>query len=274
MTVGEIWNDSRTASEYVDNGEMDLTFNFELSDDIISGVTFRDANRVSRSLVLQEREFDPGWYAAFLTNHDMTRLMTKIGGEWSRAKAAATVLLTSPGVPFIYYGEEIGMTGDKPDELLRTPMQWTAGEQAGFTSGTPWARVNLDYTQKNVEDEAADPDSLLNHYRQLIRIRNDHYALRSGDLIEVKTGERSLLAILRVAEKEAVLVLINLSDDPIENVSLSWEASSLSGSLKPVILLGDGQVPTLAVNAAGGVEGFQALPEMDANQNLIVQFVR
>ena len=86
--------------------------------------------------------------ATFLTNHDMNRVMSQLSVDTNKAKLAASVLLTVPGVPFVYYGEEIGMTGVKPDEFNRTPMQWSAQENAGFTAGVPWEAVNVDYEGK------------------------------------------------------------------------------------------------------------------------------
>ena len=80
-----------------------------------------------------------------------------------QAKTAATLQLAFGGVPFIYYGEEIGMQGTKPDENIRRPMQWTA--EGGFTTGTPWNGYYEDYQERNVASQDADPDSLLNHYR-------------------------------------------------------------------------------------------------------------
>ena len=97
--------------------------------------------------------------------------MSQLGGGSDgpdKAKLAASALLTLPGVPFLYYGEEIGMTGQKPDEMIRTPMQWDATEDAGFTDGTPWEPVNADHTTVNVAAQQDDPESLLNHYRTLL----------------------------------------------------------------------------------------------------------
>src|SRR2546426_7554959 len=77
-------------------------------------------------------------WCPFLTNHDQTRALTVLGGDVARARIAATLLLTLPGLPFVYYGEEIGMTGDKPDPRLRTPMQWNPFSGVGFTTGKAW----------------------------------------------------------------------------------------------------------------------------------------
>jgi glycosidase len=98
--------------------------------------------------------------------------MSQLGGSLERAKQAATVLLTSPGVPFIYYGEEIGMNGKKPDERIRTPMQWSAEANAGFSTSPPWESLQSDYTQINVSAESVDPASLWSHDRSLVQLRN------------------------------------------------------------------------------------------------------
>ena len=198
--------------------------------------------------------------------------MTKVGGEMQRAKAAATLLFTVPGVPFMYYGEEIGMTGDKPDPLIRTPMQWSAGQNSGFTTGTPWQSINGDAAIKNVEVMDQDEESLLNHYRTMIQIRNNHYALREGQFVEVISNSRSLFAMLRVAEKETVLVIVNLGNEAVTDPRLRWAASPLNGEYKPTVLFGEGKVAPFTVADDGSLEEYQPLPEIPANGTLIVQF--
>lgn len=274
LTVGEVWDSSENASRYVNEGAMDLVFNFPLAEDILSGVTFGDANRIANSITQQERAYHTGQYAAFLSNHDTARTMTRFFGEVPKAKVAATILLTSPGVPFIYYGEEIGMSGDKPDPLIRTPMHWTGGENAGFTTGEPWQRISGDYMLRNVEIMDDDPVSLLNHYRQLIAIRNNHYALRTGEYVQVQTNHRRLFAMLRVAEKEAVLVIANLGDEALPGPQLSWEQSPLSGSLRPIVLMGAGRFAPLQTDEIGGVQAYQPLAEIPPFESIILQFRR
>ncbi|HEX9028621.1 MAG TPA: DUF3459 domain-containing protein, partial [Anaerolineales bacterium] len=167
-----------------------------------------------------------------------------------------------------------GMTGDKPDPNIRTPMQWTAGSNAGFSTGTPWHDINGDYKLRNVEDEAKDSGSLLSLYRQLTAIRANHYALRSGSYVQVMVkGSGQALAVLRTAEKESVLVLVNLSKEPLQNPTLKWDASSLKGTLKPSLLLGEGSPAALTVNDKGGVDAFQPLASIPGNGLEIIQFV-
>src|SRR5260370_40305952 len=103
--------------------------------------------------------------------------MTALGGDVARAKLAATLLLTLPGAPFIYYGEEIGMTGAKPDPRLRSPMQWSAGPGLGFTSGRAWESALPDSLTTTVAAQGADSGSLLNLYRPLSHLRRRSAAL-------------------------------------------------------------------------------------------------
>ena len=222
--------------------------------------------------MLQERAYGDASFASFLTNHDMARVMTKVNGDAEKAKAAAAVLLTSPGVPFIYYGEEIGMTGDKPDPLIRTPMQWSGGSQAGFTSGTAWETINLDYTTRNVEAQNADPASLLAIYRNLIHLRNEHYALRTGTYVQVKSGNNKLFAMLRVAEKESVLVLVNLGKEAIAQPALDWSESGMNGKYRSRVLMGSGKVNALTVGEQGEVSGYTPLAEVPANGVVVIQY--
>src|SRR5260221_4893290 len=145
-TVGEVWGNLASVFPYYPD-QLTSYFGFELADSLLSAVrTGRAEGLLTGFLRLQDSL--PAYRSSpFLSNHDGTRSMTRLGGDVARAKLAATLLLTLPGLAFVYYGEEIGMTGDKPDPRLRTPMQWkpARGRGAGFTTGKPW--------------EAAQPDS-------------------------------------------------------------------------------------------------------------------
>jgi glycosidase len=271
LVVGEIWSPSEDAAPYVNNGELDLVFNFPLADDFLAGATFRDGRRVGNSLIQQQRIYETGRYASFLSNHDQTRAMTKMGGEVTRAKAAASMLLTAPGTPFLYYGEEIGMTGDKPDPNLRTPMQWSGEAGAGFSTGKPWKEPTADYTQRNVAGQEKDPASLLNHYRELIRIRSEHYALRSGEFVQVISSENKVYAALRAAEKEAVLVLVNTSNEPAQGITLRWSESPLRGSYTATLLMGSGAITLPTLDENGGTDNYQPITAIPANSTVIIQ---
>ena len=151
-------------------------------------------------------------FATFLANHDQDRVFSQLGENEDKMALAASLLLTSPGVPFIYYGEEIGMVGSQIHERIRRPMQWLGDvAYSGFTTGSPWQAMGNGWKLYNVEDEANDPDSILSLYRDLINIRNQHAALRVGDLTLLTTTDEAVYSCLRVSDSEAVLVIINLS---------------------------------------------------------------
>ncbi len=218
FTVGEVWASTQNIAGYVNDGEMDSAFEFELEGKLVESVKGGRAAPLADAVRASFASFPPGAYSTFLTNHDQARIMTALKGDAAKARAAASVLLTMPGVPFLYYGEEIGMTGDKPDPKIRTPMQWNAGPNAGFTTplAKPWQRPNADPAGTNVAAQAHQPGSLLEHYRRLIKVRNDSAALRRGDVqvVSFGTSHPSLFAFTRSLEQETVLVVVNLGADP------------------------------------------------------------
>jgi len=209
---------------------------------------------------------------AFLTNHDQERAMSELHENVDRAKTAASLQLAGPGLPFLYYGEEIGHIGGKPDENIRTPMQWSDEDNAGFTTATiAWRAPQRNYRQEvNVAAQTGDPDSLLSHYRRLIQTRNAHEALRIGDWREVNIGDKRLYAFLRHSDEETLLVLINLGGEPIADYSLSLDQGPLSeGSANEVF---DGAtVSAPAVNADGGFDAYAPLAELAAHGTYIIQ---
>jgi glycosidase len=203
-----------------------------------------------------------GNYAAFLTNHDQERVMSELHGDVNKAKVAASLLLTGPGTPYLYYGEEIGMTGQKPDELIRTPMQWSAEKNAGFTTGKPWQAINADFPTVNVAAQENDPISLLNHYRALIALRRSHSSLRTGEVVLLQTGNASVYAILRMNGEETLLVLVNLSKGKISAYKLDLPDSLLpNGKLTPQTLFGEGQATPLTISG-GKFSGYVPLVEL------------
>jgi glycosidase len=189
-----------------------------------------------------------------------------------RAKTAASLLLTGPGVPFLYYGEEIGHVGGKPDENIRTPMQWSDADHAGFTTATiAWRAPQRNYRQEvNVAAQTDDPDSLLSHYRRLIQTRNAHEALRAGDWREVKAEDKRIYGFLRHGDDETLLVLINLSDEPISDYSLSLDQGPLSEGSANEFFAG-ASVSAPAVNADGGFDAYAPLAELEAYSTYIIQ---
>jgi alpha-amylase len=136
--IGEIWTDSETVSSYVPDS-VDLAFEFELADEFLSSMKAWNATDIAEAPKAVSSFYSTGQFAPFLTNHDQDRVMSQLGGNVERAHIAAVWLLTAEGVPFVYYGEEVGLAGTKPDERIRTPMPWSDGSiRVGFTTGIPW----------------------------------------------------------------------------------------------------------------------------------------
>jgi len=207
-TIGEVWDNTDVILTYYPD-QLDAYFAFPISEALMEAVRTGKAGGLLPTVEQFERAEPPRRWAPFQRNHDQTRTMTALGNDTVGAKLAATILLTLPGVPFVYYGEEIGMTGDKPDERLRTPMQWN-GSSRGFTSGKPWEALQPDSSTANVATEDRASTSLLKLYRWLIRLRANDTALREGELEPVDTGNESLLAYLRKNGSSRVLVVVNL----------------------------------------------------------------
>lgn len=270
LTVGEIWSSSTDVVKYIQEGGLDLAFNFDLASAWVDGAAGSKADKLMFVTQTQNEIFTKGQVATFLTNHDMNRVQTQLLGSKEAAKAAAVIYLTAPGVPFLYYGEEIGMEGAKPDEKLRLPMQWSAASHAGFSTISPWMAPNADFPQKNVETASKDPESLLNLYKKVIGARNQHEALRVGDLVKVSTGNERVYGMLRTTAKEAVLTLINLSKEPVREYQLSFSSPNLKGSYTLQALVGAGSFEKLQMNAQGGVEGYKPLAEIPASANLVL----
>jgi glycosidase len=215
--------------------------------------------------------YPQGQYATFLTNHDQDRVMNQLRDDLEGAKAAATLLLTNPGVPFVYYGEEVGMRGAKPDPRIRTPMQWDGSETAGFTTGTPWEELDATYETRNVATQEGDPDSLLSHYRQLIRLRQEQPALRAGDMVLLDSDSQPVYAFLRYTDAEAVLVAVNLSSERVDEYALALERGPLGDTGGATLLLGQGEVSAPAINAEGGFDGYRPLPVLPPRSSTIIR---
>jgi alpha-glucosidase len=220
VLVGEAYVPVEEIAGYL-GGETDdefhLAFNFEL---LLSPWEHRDLTlAIERSEAIHPRGTMPT-YA--IGNHDQRRVASRWGPE--RTRAAALMHLALRGVAVLYAGEEIGMVDADPSDLpdppfdragrdgCRTPMQWDASPTGGFTSGTPWLPL-VDPQTRNVADQAADPGSLLSLYRRLIAVRSESAALARGSHRSIFGVGREVLAWLREADDERVLVLVNISDE-------------------------------------------------------------
>ncbi len=275
LTIGEVWDLTSTASEYAQGDQLDLTFDFDLAKAFILAARTGRAAEAVNALNVSLANFKPLQFGTFLTNHDQNRVMSQIGANLDKAKVGALLYLTAPGVPFVYYGEEIAMSGKKPDEDIRTPMQWSNEANGGFTTGRPWRAVNADYTERNVSAQIDNPDSMLALYRNLIRLRNQHAALRVGDFTAINASHASVFASLRVSKAEAVLIIINLGKDPVKDLTLNLDKSPLAaGDYRAVPLFGDGPIANLSVTTQGGFAKYQPLSSLSGFSGVIVQLQR
>jgi glycosidase len=270
LAVGEIWTSTAEVGQYVP-AAVDLAFEFDLAQGILNSISRLTADAFATALTQSLATFPPGQFATFLTNHDQERAMSQLAGQPDRARLAALILMTAPGVPFVYYGEEIGMTGVKPDEKLRTPMQWTPGPNAGFSAGTPWQSVNPGYETLNVQTERADPASLLNWYRKLIALRNAHPALRIGSFEPLDTNKLGVYAFLRRHGDETFLGIFNFDSGPATGYMLKLAGGKLPGPLTATDLLAGAPVAPPALDAAGGFDGYQPFPQLAPRTGYLIQ---
>ena len=194
-----------------------------------------------------------GWNSLYLNNHDQPRMVSRFGSDGQyraeSAKMLATLLHTLQGTPYIYQGEEIGMTNVKFDSIdeyrdletlnfykasifgsktdikkvmdsiyakgrdnARTPMQWNGGENAGFTAGEPWIGVNPNYREINVENELKNPDSIFYYYQKLIRLRKENLTLVYGNYIPLLEEDENIFAYIRELKESRLLVILNFFD--------------------------------------------------------------
>ena len=137
FTVGEIYGAGAFLARSYTGDQLDEVFNFEMASGIVNSAAGGANSGINSAISFMLKDMPDGPFATFLTNHDQNRVMSVLNGNISQAKIAAAMLFTAPGTPFIYYGEEIGMQGKKPDEDIRLPMQWSAQANAGFSTILP-----------------------------------------------------------------------------------------------------------------------------------------
>lgn len=197
-----------------------------------------------------------GWNSLYFNNHDQPRSVSRFGNDQKYRVTSAKMLATSlhflQGTPYIFQGEEIGMTNVRfdsiddyrdveiwnlykekiaegvPEEKImeaiyvkgrdnaRTPMQWDSTENAGFTTGTPWIKVNPNYKEINVEAALADQNSIYYYYKKLIQLRKTNPLIVHGDFTLIDGENRRVFAYLRTYQNEKLLVVTNWSNDHLE----------------------------------------------------------
>ncbi len=277
LTVGETPNVSLEEAVLLTDparGEVDMVFQFEHVQ-LDQGPSSKwDLHALSlldlkRSLGRWQTGLaEVGWNSLYWDNHDQPRAVSRFGDDGEHrvaaAKMLATVLHFHRGTPYVYQGEELGMTnapfntiedfkdieslnhyreavaaGASPDDVLaalrkmgrdnaRTPMQWDAGPQAGFTTGSPWLGVNPNHVEINAEASLADPDSVFHHYRRVIELRHTLPVVATGDFKMLLENNQRVYAYTRGDE---LLVLGNFSGDEVVISLPEWEdASPLIGA--------------------------------------------
>ena len=274
-TVGEVWDSIGSMLPYYPD-QLDSHFAFAASDALLEAVRTGSAKklfdpylRLQRAVPAAER------WSPFLRNHDQTRTMTELKGDVARNKVAVTLLLTLPGLPFVYYGEEIGMTGDKPDPRLRTPMHWSRGPAAGFTSGAAWEPLQPDSMTANVEAQQGDPASLLNLHRRLIHLRAANEALGSGALVPLSASNEAVAAYIRRTGDRAVVVIANLGTAPLAGVTVaSPDRTVPAGRYTLTSLLGGAAGQPLRVGNNGRIQSYVPLRSLGPMEAHVLELAR
>ncbi|MGL5548209.1 MAG: glycoside hydrolase family 13 protein [Culicoidibacterales bacterium] len=294
LTVGETWGATPEIAKLYSNperNELSMVFQFEhISLDEQPGKAKWDL----RPLQLTElktvfnkwqTELDgQGWNSLFWNNHDLPRIVSRWGNDKAyrveSAKMLATLLHGMQGTPYIFQGEEIGMTnvrfatieeyddietlnmyaeriaqGYTNEEIMtsiyakgrdnaRTPMQWSNAAHGGFTQGTPWLTVNPNYTEINVEQALADPTSVFYHYQRLIALRKANPTIIYGTFTMLDFGNEAVFAYIREYEGDTILVVCNFTS---ETATFNFEAASEYGN-GDILLANYTTAPTLASN--------------------------
>jgi glycosidase len=274
FTVGEVWDSIGAIMPYYPD-QLDSYFSFELSDALLDAVRSGNSTKLLTGYARMQRAMPGTRWSPFLRNHDQTRTLTALGGDRAAARQAADLLLTLPGLPFVYYGEEIGMSGDKPDPRLRTPMQWTGGRAAGFTTGAAWEPLQPDTATANVAVENRDSASLLVHYRRLIHLRSENSALGGGDFVPLQSSDPAIAAFLRRDGARAVLVVANLAITPRAGVTISSGDTALRAAHYTTRdLLGGGAGATLDVGAGGRVNAYSPVGTLAPRRTYVFELTR
>ena len=211
--VGEVWADAETVAPYLKG--LPASFNFDMGDAIEMAVrSGSDSTLVARYKEISEYYqsiTDDYIDATFLRNHDQNRILSNLNINKSKGSLAASILLTLPGSPYLYYGEEIGMLGMKPDEYIREPFIWgDEGEDPGQTTWEEPRHSNSE-TVVSLSQQIDDPGSIYNHYKRLIKQRKGSAAMTYGGIDFSGIEDDELISFIRSHEEESKLVIHNLS---------------------------------------------------------------
>ena len=263
MTVGETPGVSpKHARDYVgeDRDELNMVFHFELMDlPNASDKFYKKPYKLTDIKNIFMKWYDGleniGWNSLFMNNHDQPRMVSRFGNDSKyrieSAKMLATLIHTFKGTPYIYQGEEIGMTNICFDDIkkyrdietinyynekiknedekslierikitsrdnARTPMQWDNNLNGGFSKATPWIDVNPNYKQINVKESVEDSNSIFNYYKELIKLRHNNDTIVYGDVKLIYPENESIFAYTRNLEDEQLMVVLNFYENEID----------------------------------------------------------
>ena len=234
FVVGEVYTLGASFTSKFYQG-MDSAFNFDFADKIIQALQSNSAsglvNNYLNAQTLYANERTHPIDSIFLTNHDQDRLADQAGFEMNKLKLAVQVTSTVPGITWIYYGEELGMGGSKPDNNIRQPFKWSVEDtqyqtQSGTSLGA-WGTYNLNLN--GVLEQKNDPSSLLNHYQHWLNVRGSNPILSQGVMLPFTSPRNDVMMYRLQLDQETVLVLHNFSNSLITLNHEINEASLIEG---------------------------------------------
>lgn len=249
--VGEVWESFTSYTKYYQSG-IDSVFGFTMAEEdgkIAKTVNLSGSSNsvgsFARAMETVEQTilgYSPSAIdAPFIGNHDTNRAAGIFRYDPVKIKAAAGLLLTMSGSPFVYYGDEIGLSGSGRDENKRAPMLWDA-EGTGMTYGPP-DMERQENRFASVEEQLSDPDSILNYYKRALRIRNENPCIARGRTEALELPLQDTAAVKRTWNGESILIVYNYSD---EETAVSGELPELSGKqLRGYLTVSSAQEVTL-----------------------------
>lgn len=240
FAVGEVSDNTDVVGDYMTT--IDSCFNFSLGSDILDAIKSDDFNNLGTKICgiysSYKSKYKDYKDSTFLTNHDQNRVMSDLNSV-DECKTAAAILLTLPGTPYIYYGEETGMTGTKPDEDIRQPFIWSNKD---ITKNTSWENTLNDKNVVAENVQESNKNSLLNFYKKFISIRNNNEALRDGSFKNIDQGNSNVFAFKRSSEKEEIYTIINGNEDS--------KCTGIPSMNAEVLYSSDGNNQDLSINGA------------------------
>ncbi len=216
--VGEVYDKKEIVAPFLPG--LPALFNFDFHYTLLEALNTEDGMLLAKK---QKEILDfyqgitPNFIDATISsNHDQPRLLNELGSDPDRYKQASAILMTMPGAPYLYYGEEIGMLGLKPDENIREPFLWTTKDKD--TGRTSWIDpvYTTDATVTPLEIQKKDPNSYFNHYKNLIALRNSNPALAIGNLeLPIEEYPKTVMAYSRTTENQQIFVIHNLGAEEV-----------------------------------------------------------